>query len=344
MSRRLISLLGGFALTAATSAAALAQTTPTQPTTTTTQQPATTQTTTTTTQPAQTQTTTTTQTTQAVQNADGSWTVIEYPAQKEVVVDFAPGADFSTAKGRAKVMRMADHTMVTLDLSGLPTTTSSLNVYAVDPVGKVTLLGPVTFKEGAVTHTLTTPLDKFMIFLSPDANLTTYGPDTTVAFRSTVPQGFAVVPLASTDHEDGAPVGEKVAATSTAGATSTYSVPMLNVPGMARGEDTQIKVNLAGALTGSRVNFNIEPRKDGPTMITARFHELKEAPAGKVYTLWAVSPDNKFTKLGQVVNTGNRNEAEIKSETTLPDFGLLITLEDEAATSPHGEAVVTTAP
>ncbi len=45
--------------------------------------------------------------------------------------------------------------------------------------------------------------------------------------------------------------------------------------------------------------------------------------------LWAVSPDNKYVKLGQVVNTGGRNEAEIRSETTLSDFGLLITLEDE---------------
>src|ERR671916_138602 len=104
MSRRLLTVLGGFALTAALSAPALAQTTTTQQTTTTTttQQPAQTQ-------PA-TQTTTTTQTTQAVQNADGSWTVVEYPAQKEVVLDFTPGANFNTAKGRAKVVRMADHT------------------------------------------------------------------------------------------------------------------------------------------------------------------------------------------------------------------------------------------
>jgi hypothetical protein len=28
------------------------------------------------------------------------------------------------------------------------------------------------------------------------------------------------------------------------------------------------------------------------------------------------------------VNTRGRNEAEIKSETTLPDFGLLVTMED----------------
>jgi hypothetical protein len=314
------------ALVAALSAAAFAQTTQTQPTT-----------------PTQT-TTTTTQTTTAVQNADGSWSVIEYPAQKEVVVDFAPGANFTTAKGRAKVMRMADHTMVTLDLSGLPATTSNLNVYAVDPLGKVTALGPLTLANGAVTHTLTTPLDKFMLFVSPEANLTTYTPDTAFAFRSTVPQGFAVVPLASTDREDGAAVGEKVAATTTPGGSTPYSVPMLNVSGMKRGEDTHVKVNLTGELTGARVNFDIEPRKDGPTMVKARFHELKEAPAGKVYTLWAVSPDNKFTKLGQVVNTGARNEAEIKSETTLADFGLLITLEDEGAATPTGIVVGTIMP
>ncbi|MDQ3805248.1 MAG: hypothetical protein M3416_15650, partial [Acidobacteriota bacterium] len=147
----------------------------------------------------QTTTTTTTQTTQAAQNADGSWTVIEYPAQKEVIVGFAPGANLANAAGRAKVMRMADHTMVTLDLAGLPTTTSNLHVYAIDPMGKVTLLGPVAFIDGAVRHTFTTPLDKFMLVVSPEENLTVIGPTTTVAFRSTVPQGFAVVPLASTD-------------------------------------------------------------------------------------------------------------------------------------------------
>jgi hypothetical protein len=41
-----------------------------------------------------------------------------------------------------------------------------------------------------------------------------------------------------------------------------------------------------------------------------------------------VSPDNKFEKLGQILNLKDRNEAEIKAKTTLPDFGLLVTLED----------------
>jgi hypothetical protein len=209
-------------------------------------------------------------------------------------------------------------------------------------MGKATLLGPLTISNGVATQTFTTPLDKFMLVLSPEANLSAYAPTTTFAFRSAVPQGLAVVPLASTDH-DGAPVGEKVSATSTAGATTAYTAPMLNVPGMKRGEDTQVKVNLAGELTGSRVNFNLTPRKDGPTTIVARFHEMKEAPAGKVYVLWAVAPDSKYVKLGQVVNTGARNEAEIKSETTLSDFGLLITLEEEGS-MPRGVVVGTIMP
>jgi hypothetical protein len=298
MSRRLLSFAGAAALVFAAAGAALSQN----------QQP--------------TQTTTTTQTTQAVQNADGSWTVIQYPADKEVVVDFTPGATFSTAKGRARIVRMSDGTKIALDLSGLPADASAMNLYAVDPLGKVTMLGPVAFTNGVAQQTFTTPMDKFMLVLSPEANLTTYTPSAAYAFRSAVPQGFAVVPL-------NRPEGEKVAATTTAGATTAYTAPMLGIPTFNRGSDTEVKVNLSGALTGSRVNFNILPRKDGPTQVTARFHELKEAPAGHVYVLWAVSPDNNYVKLGQVVNTGARNEAEIKSETTLTDFGLLITLEEE---------------
>jgi surface antigen len=311
MSRRLLNFAGAAALVFAAAGAAFAQDT----------------------QPAQTTTTTTTQTTKAVQNADGTWTVIQYPTDKEVVVDFAPSQTFATAHGRAHILRAADGTKIALDLSGLPADAAAMNLYAVDPFGKVTMLGPVTFTNGASQQTYTTPMDKFMLVMSPDANLTTYAPDTAYAFRSGVPEGYAVVPLNSAS-------GEKVAAASTAGATTAFTAPMLNIPSYNRGSDTEVKVRLAGAMTGSRVNFNILPRKDGPTVIHARFHELKEAPAGQVYVLWAVSPDNKYTKLGQVVNTGRRNEAEIKSETTLPDFGLLVTLQSEGET-PAGDVVVT---
>jgi hypothetical protein len=69
-----------------------------------------------------------------------------------------------------------------------------------------------------------------------------------------------------------------------------------------------------------------------------RFHDLKEAPAGKKFIVWAVGADNTYTKLGQVINTKGRNEAEIKSEVPLPDFGLLVTMEDADVASPAGRA------
>jgi hypothetical protein len=50
--------------------------------------------------------------------------------------------------------------------------------------------------------------------------------------------------------------------------------------------------------------------------------------------LWASSPDGQYTKLGEVWNTGKKDEAEIKAETTLNDFGLFMTAEDADVTIP----------
>lgn len=121
---------------------------------------------------------------------------------------------------------------------------------------------------------------------------------------------------------------------------TTYTVPMLNIQAYKKGDDTKMKINFSGPLAGTRANVFIVPRKDGPTEVKLRFHELKEAPAGKVFTVWAVAPDNTFVKLGQVVNTPGRNEAEIKSEVALKDFGLLVTMEDAGTTTnPLGPSI-----
>jgi hypothetical protein len=335
MSKRLLCFVGSIVLSFATAGLALAQ--ETQPTTTTTTT-TTEQTTTTATEPAT--TTTTTQTTQAVQNADGSWTVIEYPADKEVTVTLQPTTIIPGAQGTARVMRHGDNTMVNLNLTGLTGDATNFNLYAVDQTGKATLLGPVTVNNGTATLNTTTPLSKFMLVLSPDANLATFTPQTQVVLRSAVPNGYAVIPMGSSGERDGAAVGERVAATSTSGATPAYSAPLLNIPGFRRGTDTEMKINFSGALTGARANVYLEPRNDGPTTIKMRFHELKDAPAGKVYVVWAVSPENRFVRLGQVVNTGQRNEAQIQTETALRDFGLFVTMEDEFST-PSGTIVGT---
>ncbi|MCA1626597.1 MAG: hypothetical protein LC742_01345, partial [Acidobacteria bacterium] len=115
----------------------------------------------------------------------------------------------------------------------------------------------------------------------------------------------------------------------------------LGIPGFRRGTDTELKINFTGEMTGSRANVYLEPRKDGPTTIKMRFHELKEAPGGKRYVLWAVGPDNQYTRLGQVINTGQRNEAQIQTETALTDFGLFITAEETESPTPAGTIVGT---
>jgi len=333
MSKHVITVLTAVTICLSTAVIVLGQTEPT------TNQPATTQTTTTTTV---TQKPTTV--TKTVQNPDGTYTIIEYPVGKETIVTLDP-VTLAGAGGTATILRDDTGTRIRINLTGVPKEVTALNLYAVDATGAVTSLGPIAITDGLGTFSATTPLNKFMLVASPEASLTAYDPNTKIFFRSAVPAGFAVIPYSSRGEKDGAAVGERVSATTTEGMTpaTTYQVPMLNIPGFRKGTDTHMKVNFSGAMTGARANVFIDPRKDGATEIKVRFHELKDAPSGKVYTLWAVSSDNKFVKLGQIVNAPGRNEAEIKSETSLPDFGLLVTMEDAATagTNPLGPSVGT---
>lgn len=297
-------------------------------------------------QDTKTTTTTTTQTTKTIQNADGTYTVIEYPADKEVTVSLTPGATLATSKGMARIMRHGDATTINLDLSGLPADMTGVNLYAVDPTGALTLLGPVTIANGTATQEFTTPLDKFMLVLSPNASLSSLAATNDVIFRSAVPEGLAVVPVAQSGAQGDAAIGERVSATATPAtasptAASPYSVPMLGIPNFRRGTDTHLRVNFP-ELNDARANIFLEPRKDGPTTIKLRFHSLTRVPTDKRIVLWGVAPDGTYTRLGQVVNTRNRNEAQIQTETALPDFGLLVTLEDTDSTpKPSGPVFAT---
>lgn len=315
MRKKLITTIAGAALLLTTTALAFAQETPKPEPKPEPQKPTTT-----------TITQTPTTVTKTVQHPDGTFTVVEYPLKKEVKVMLNP-VTLTKSKSVATILRDDDGTRIIYNVTDVPAEVTAFNLYAVDNAGVVTLLGPVEISNGAGTLTTTTPLNKFMLIASPEASLTKYDPNAKIFFRSAVPEGLAVIPHTTE------PMGEKVAA-STADVTtaSSYTVPMLNIPAYKKGDDTKMKINFSGALTGARANVFITPRKDGPTEVRLRFHELKDAPAGKVFNVWAVSPDNKFVKLGQVVNAAGRNEAEIKSEVALPDFGLLITTEDATAT------------
>jgi len=94
--------------------------------------------------------TTTTTVTKTVQNPDGTYTVIEYPAKKEVQINLAP-VTITGAKGVATVLRDDDGTRIKLNLTNVPAEVTALNLYAVDESGAVTSLGPVAISNGVGT-------------------------------------------------------------------------------------------------------------------------------------------------------------------------------------------------
>ena len=173
---------------------------------------------------------------ETVQNPDGTFTIVEYPVGKETVVTLTP-VSVKGATGTATILRAADGTTIKVNMTGLPTDVAALNLYAVDPTGAVTLLGPIAVANGVGTFTTTTPLSRFMLISSPEAALAAYDANTQVLFRSSVPTGLSVIPLSG-------PVGEKVAAT--VAPTTDYAVPMLGIPTFKKGDDTKLKVNFTG--------------------------------------------------------------------------------------------------
>src|SRR5437870_6230148 len=267
--------------------------------------------------------------TTTVQTSEGIYTIVEYPVGKETVVTLNP-VGLAGATGRATILRDPSGATIKLNLTSLPPDVTSMNVYAIDPTGAPVLLGQVEVNSGIGTFTTTTPLTQFMLVASPEAALTAYDTNTKIYFRSEVPTGLTVIPITSA-------VGEQVAAvvpTETVAAPSDYAVPMLGIPTFKKGDDTKLKINFSGAMEGARANIFIEPHKRGKlTEVRMRFHELKQAPKGQAYILWAVSSDNQFQRLGQIVNVKGRNEAEIQSETAFDDFGLMLATEDLGVTT-----------
>lgn len=256
-------------------------------------------------------------------NPDGSYTVIEYPVDKEVMVSLTPSTTISTAKGTARVMRSADGTKVYFDITGLPAAAATTyHAYAVDPSGTPTYLGPITASGGVAKAEFSTPMNQFMLVVSPNEGLTAVT-SASVVFTSDVPQGFAVVPKSVSENRVAQVAGD---------VRMKYDVPLLNISTFPDSEK-EIKMKFTGELKGLEGKAYID-REDGTTKVRMHFDDMKKVPANKRFTLWTVSPDGKYSKLGQIVNAGGRSEAEIKSETTLTDFGLFITAEDADVTVP----------
>ncbi len=257
-----------------------------------------------------------------IQNADGTYTIVEYPVGREMVVNLSP-VGLSGARGRATILRDPSGTTIKLNLTSLPPDVTSMNVYAVDPSGAMTLLGPIEVNNGFGTFTTMTPMSRFMLVASPEANLSAYNERTHIYFRSAVPTGLTVIPLANS-------VGEQVAAVVSPG---EYVAPMLGIPTFRPGHENKMRINFSGAMEGAHADIFIKPRKHGNSSeVLMHFHNLKDAPRGTAYILWAISADNQYQRLGEIVNVRGRNEAAIRSDTSFDDFGLLLTMEDLGTT------------
>ena len=266
--------------------------------------------------------------TEVVQNPDGSYTVIEYPVGKEVSVTLTPVTTVTGSTGAARVMRMSDGTKVWVDLSGVPATTTSMYAYAVDPAGVPTLLGPVSIKDGVAKAEFTTPLNQFMLVMSPTEGLTAIDTSTPVFYRSDLPAGYAVVPRRVSENR----VVSVAPSVVSRGDAATYDVPMLNV-GTFGDSEREVKMKFGGELQGLEAKAYID-REKGTTKVRMHFDDMNKVPKNKRFTLWTYSADGTYTKLGSVINSGKRDEAVIKSETALTDFGLFVTAEDADVTVP----------
>ncbi len=210
-------------------------------------------------------TTTTTKTkTEVVQNPDGTYSVIEYPVGKEVVVQLTPNGEMSAATGTARVMRMDNETMVNFDLSGVGDAATSYYAYTVDPSGAITYLGPVTSDKGLAKGAFKTSLSQFMLVLSPNEGLTTIDNTTPVIFRSSVPKGYAVV-----GNRNTSPIGDEKQVAATQAVSSTYEVPLLGVSGFEKGE-TEIRVNFSGELEGLKGKAYLDNSKMGFRLMIGR--------------------------------------------------------------------------
>lgn len=252
-----------------------------------------------------------------VMNADGSYSVVEYPVGKEVMVNLIPTTGVSST-GTARVVRTDSGTKVYFDLTGAPADWKSVYAYAVDPAGMTTLLGPIEFSNGMGKANFDTPMNQFMLILSPTEGLSTYDTTTSYVLRSEAPQGYAIVPRRVTDTAKGVAVA--------VAADPAYNVPMLGIP-QFEGKTTEVRIKFAGELSGLDGKAYLKPQ-GGKTSIKMRFSDMKKIPMNTRLVLWATGSDGSYTKLGQVINAGARDESEIRGETALSDFGLFVTVEN----------------
>lgn len=125
----------------------------------------------------------------------------------------------------------------------------------------------------------------------------------------------------------GAPSSKRMSTVAAPDTPSAYNVPLLNIATFRKNTHIPLEVTLLREFSNVRADLFIKARKDGIKQIRMSFQEILRAPANTRLVLWAVSPEKRYTRIGQVTNMDRGNEARIDAATELKDFGLFLTVE-----------------
>lgn len=270
------------------------------------------------------------------QSLNAIWTVVEYPQDKEVVVELLPTSLLPNAGGKAKVLRAQNETTIVLEVTNAGDDTYHL--YAVDSLGNASLLAEARFSAENSSISAKTPLSRFMLILSPDSDLTGIESNTRILLRSSVPEGLTVIP-----RETGAGAVTMPVSLPTEPDTSDYDPPMLGITSLTKGKESQMRARYSTGFETTRSSIFIKPLKRGASQIKILLNLPEQrGEGGSRYVLWAFSSAGSYSMLGQFSPTKKNGELKIETETDLRDFGLFITIEGEdTLTTPAGPILAT---
>ncbi|HKS29236.1 MAG TPA: hypothetical protein VJS44_15515 [Pyrinomonadaceae bacterium] len=240
----------------------------------------------------------------------------------------------SAAKAQARVLRGFGGTSINLEINGLAGSASTQFLYLIGRTGEVTKVGTVKVENGKATVSAQTQLDKFMIAVSPEDNLTAIGPTTKVSLITGVPDGFTF----SQRQNAMKPVYEASDKTSYANVADSYKATMLGVRDFKPDTETRLRIVFLETFD-TKGEAVITPRSIATT-VKAVISLPRDTVPGTRFVLWAVTPGQTYTRLGQAKAGSQGGELIIEAETPLRDFGLLVTTETvESPPLPAGPTV-----
>lgn len=116
---------------------------------------------------------------------------------------------------------------------------------------------------------------------------------------------------------------------------SLTDFPVLDLRGVEN-KTGGFSLSFSDRMQGVRGDVSVSSRQTGVAHIRMRLDQMMRAPSDRRLVLWAFSAHGRYLKLGQIINLGERPNAEIWSETYLREFDVFLTLEKSDVSVPTG--------